>query len=299
MKVKDRTLQIVKSVAELRQLLDRNGRNGKTVGFVPTMGFLHEGHLSLVKQAREQNDIVVMSIFVNPAQFGPGEDFDSYPRDVENDTMKAEDAGVDILFIPTAEDMYPADGGIRILPGPQANELCGVKRPGHFDGVLKVVLKLFNIVEPDRSYFGMKDAQQLAIIETFVRDFNLRTTIVRVPIIREEDGLAKSSRNVNLTETERSDAPIIYKALVQGAYQYDNKKEKKEIEQFVAEIITSNSSGAIDYVSLLSYPGLTQDIHHSKEVILACAVNFSSTRLIDNIIMSTKGGSYVSNDDEQ
>lgn len=298
MKVEKRTLQIVKSIDELRQLLDRNGRKSKTVGFVPTMGFLHEGHLSLVKHAKEQNDIVVMSIFVNPAQFGPGEDFVSYPRDIENDTMKAADAGVDILFLPTAEDMYPFEGGIKIIPGPQANELCGVKRPGHFDGVLKVVLKLFNIVDPDRSYFGMKDAQQLAIIETFVRDFNLRTTIVRVPIVREEDGLAKSSRNVNLTEIERRNAPIIYKALAQGAYHYDQKKEKEEIERLVAEIITSNSSGAIDYVSLLSYPGLTQDIKHSEEVILACAVKFSTTRLIDNIIMSTKGGSYVSNDDE-
>ena len=170
----------------------------RTVGFVPTMGFLHEGHLSLVKQAREQNDIVVMSIFVNPAQFGPGEDFEAYPRDAERDASLAQAAGVDILFMPTPEEMYPQDGGIRILPGPQANVLCGASRPGHFDGVLKVVLKLFNIVDPDRSYFGMKDAQQLAIIETFVRDFNLRTSIVRVPIIRDQDGLAKSSRNVNL-----------------------------------------------------------------------------------------------------
>ena len=132
-----------------------------------------------------------MSIFVNPAQFGPGEDFDAYPRNEEHDAELAAEAGVDILFIPNREEMYPQDGGIQILPGSQASALCGASRPGHFDGVLKVVLKLFNIVDPDRSYFGMKDAQQLAIIETFVRDFNLRTTIVRVPTVREEDGLRK------------------------------------------------------------------------------------------------------------
>nr|WP_179392655.1 pantoate--beta-alanine ligase [Sporosarcina sp. JAI121] len=286
-------MKIVQTIEELQGLIDRNKRGDRTVGFVPTMGYLHEGHLSLVKQAREQNDIVVMSIFVNPAQFGPGEDFEAYPRDAERDAGLAEAAGVDILFMPTPQEMYPEDGGIRILPGPQSTALCGVSRPGHFDGVLKVVLKLFNIVDPDRSYFGMKDAQQLAIIETFVRDFNLRTSIVRVPIVREQDGLAKSSRNVNLTGNERAEAPIIQKALKKGEKLFEQGVSAAEIEREVASYITQNSSGIMDYVSLLSYPELTKYDGTSGGAILACAVVFEKTRLIDNIIMSTKDGLYV------
>jgi len=292
-------IQVIETIEELQRKLNRNERQGKTVGFVPTMGYLHEGHLSLVKHAKEQNDIVVMSIFVNPAQFGPGEDFESYPRDLARDVQLANDAGVDIVFIPAVEEMYPTDGGIRILPGRQADELCGASRPGHFDGVLKVVLKLFNIVDPDRSYFGMKDAQQLAIIETFVRDFNLPTAIVRVPIVREEDGLAKSSRNVNLTDSERAEAPMIYRALQIGKDMFADGTARETIVQQVSDYIVSNSSGKIDYVKMLTYPGLESILEDSQEVILACAVKFSTTRLIDNIIMSTKDGTYVPNDDEQ
>lgn len=282
-------MEIVRTINELQMLLDRNKRQSRTVGFVATMGFLHEGHLALVERARNENDIVVMSIFVNPAQFGPGEDFDAYPRDEEKDSKLAEGSGVDILFLPDRAEMYPTDGGIQLLPGSQAKVLCGASRPGHFDGVLKVVLKLFNIVDPDRSYFGMKDAQQLAIIETFVHDFNLRTTIERVSIIREADGLAKSSRNVNLSETERLQAPIIQQALIIGKTLFHKEVPVEEIERQVAEHITRNSSGIIDYVSLLSYPSLTPYTETTEESILACAVKFEKTRLIDNIIMLTKG----------
>ena len=229
-------MKVVRTISELQRLIDRNVRSGCTVGFVPTMGFLHDGHLSLVEHARGQNDIVVMSIFVNPAQFGPGEDFEAYPRDAESDANLAKEAGVDILFMPTPEEMYPRDGGIRILPGSQANTLCGASRPGHFDGVLKIVLKLFNIVDPDRSYFGMKDAQQLAIIETFVRDFNLRTSIVRVPIVRDQDGLAKSSRNVKLTAKERAQAPVIRQALEKSVSLFNEGVPYDEIER-VTELI--------------------------------------------------------------
>lgn len=299
MSVRTNRLQIVHSIQELRTLLKHTDRPQSTVGFVPTMGYLHEGHLELVKQAKEQNDTVVMSIFVNPTQFGPGEDFDSYPRDLERDSKLAEEAGVDIIFAPSVEEMYPRDGGIRIIPGPQANRLCGASRPGHFDGVLQVVLKLFNIVEPDRSYFGMKDAQQLALIETFVRDYNIRTKIVRVPIVREYDGLAKSSRNVNLTIEERQDAPVIYQALQKGATWVSDRNSPEEVERRIANYITSTSSGVIDYVQLLDYPSLDPVTEQTNEIIIACAVKFSSTRLIDNIIMSTKGGYNVSNDDEQ
>lgn len=285
MYVESTDIQVIETIEELQKKLNRNERKHATVGFVPTMGYLHEGHLSLVKHAKEQNDIVVMSIFVNPAQFGPGEDFESYPRDLARDIQLASEAGVDIVFTPTVEEMYPTDGGIRILPGRQAEELCGAARPGHFDGVLKVVLKLFNIVDPDRSYFGMKDAQQLAIIESFVRDFNLRTAIVRVPIVREVDGLAKSSRNVNLTTSERSEATAIYRALQIGAKLFAEGADPNTIEQQVSAYIVSNSSGKIDYVKMLAYPELVPVKDYTQEVILACAVKFSTTRLIDNIIM--------------
>lgn len=299
MYIESPSIQVIDNIEELQRKLNRNERNASTVGFVPTMGYLHEGHLSLVKHAKKQNDIVVMSIFVNPAQFGPGEDFESYPRDMARDIQLASEAGVDIVFTPTVEEMYPTDGGIRILPGKQAEGLCGAARPGHFDGVLKVVLKLFNIVDPDHSYFGMKDAQQLAIIETFVKDFNLRTAIVRVPIVREEDGLAKSSRNVNLTDSERPEATVIYRALQIGAELFAEGADPAAIEQQVSAYIASNSSGKIDYVKMLAYPELSPIKWDTQEVILACAVKFSTTRLIDNIIMSTKDGTYVPNDDEQ
>lgn len=299
MYIESPSIQVIDNIEELQRKLNRNERNASTVGFVPTMGYLHEGHLSLVKHAKKQSDIVVMSIFVNPAQFGPGEDFESYPRDMARDIQLASEAGVDIVFTPTVEEMYPTDGGIRILPGKQAEELCGAARPGHFDGVLKVVLKLFNIVDPDRSYFGMKDAQQLAIIESFVKDFNLRTAIVRVPIVREEDGLAKSSRNVNLTDSERPEATVIYRALQIGAELFGEGADPAAIEQQVSAYIDSNSSGKIDYVKMLAYPELSPIERDTQEVILACAVKFSTTRLIDNIIMSTKDGIDVPNDDEQ
>ncbi|MCG3089923.1 pantoate--beta-alanine ligase [Sporosarcina cyprini] len=280
-------MDVITTKNELIKHLDRNNRNGRSIGFVPTMGFLHEGHLSLVSKAKADNDIVVMSIFVNPAQFGPGEDYEAYPRDLERDMALAKDAGVDFLFTPSAMEMYPTDGGIRILPGQQADVLCGASRPGHFDGVLKVLLKLFNMVDPDRSYFGMKDAQQLAIIETFVRDFNLRTEIVRVPTVREANGLAKSSRNVNLSEIERSEAPSIYKALQLGQRMVGTAAPH-EIEKAMAEYITDETSGKVDYAKVLSYPNLGAASDEVTEFILACAVKFSKTRLIDNIIMSTK-----------
>ncbi len=285
MSTETKTMKIVQTIEELTVLLERSKRDGKQVGFVPTMGFLHEGHLSLIETAKAENDIVVMSIFVNPAQFGPGEDFESYPRDTENDYRLATGAGVDILFIPSVEEMYPQDGGISILPGPLATVLCGASRPHHFDGVLKVVLKLVNLVDPDNSYFGMKDAQQLAIIETFVRDFNLRTTVVRVPTVRESDGLAKSSRNVNLTAQQRLEAPVLRQALLAGEKLLQEGVTPRQVEIEVSEFIKQNSTGSIDYVQVLTYPSLTPSFTSENELILACAVNFGKVRLIDNIIM--------------
>ncbi|EGQ27546.1 pantoate--beta-alanine ligase [Mammaliicoccus sciuri] len=281
------TMRIVRTVNELQAIVNPKQRNGRTVGFVPTMGFLHEGHLTLVEHARRDHDIVVMSIFVNPAQFGPGEDYEAYPRNEQRDADLASAAGVDYLFIPSVEEMYPNKSTIRILPGEQATRLCGASRPGHFDGVLKVLLKLFNIIDPDESYFGMKDAQQLAIIETFVRDFNLRTVISRVPTVRETDGLAKSSRNVRLTEQERSEASAIYKALSLGKKSYYDGVPLQEVEKIIRTAIEKDTSGTIDYVTALAYPSLDENFSEAEEVIIAAAVKFTSTRLIDNIIMST------------
>lgn len=281
------TMQIVRSIAELQNILNPRKREGRTVGFVPTMGSLHEGHLELVKKARRDHDLVVMSIFVNPAQFGPGEDYDAYPRDEQHDAELASSAGVDYLFVPSVSEMYPRTSSIRILPGEQALQLCGASRPGHFDGVLKVVLKLFNIVDPDESYFGMKDAQQLAIIETFVRDFNLRTSITRIATVREKDGLAKSSRNVRLEAHERKQATAIYRALGMGKRSYYEGVSLKEVEKIVSRIIEKETLGTIDYVQALAYPSLDENFSEAEEIIIAAAVKFTSTRLIDNIIMSS------------
>ncbi len=265
--------------------LAREKRKGQTVGFVATMGYLHEGHFSLIQKAKEENDQVVLSIFVNPTQFGPNEDFESYPRNTSRDVERAQALGVDIVFLPTKETMYPTDGGIRILPGPLSNVLCGKSRPTHFDGVLQVILKLFHIVDPDRAYFGQKDIQQLALIETFVRDYNFRTKIVAVPTYREEDGLAKSSRNVHLTKKERLEAPNIYRALQRGKQQLRAGENGEHVKREVEAFINEKTSGTVDYVQLLSYPNLTLPERGTKNFVLACAVHFSKTRLIDNVLI--------------
>lgn len=277
------------SISKMTEWQNSVKESGRNIGFVPTMGFLHEGHLTLIQEAKKNNDCVAVSIFVNPAQFGPGEDFDAYPRNLDADIRLAAKAGADIVFCPEVDEMYPSDGGIRIVPGPLANRLCGASRPGHFDGVLKVVLKLVNIVQPDTVYFGMKDAQQLAIIETFFRDFNCPATVVRVPTVREQDGLAKSSRNVNLSISERSEAPAIYEALQQAVILLHEGLEITAVEQFVAEQIKNQTTGTIDYISMLTYPRLEEPDAMSDELILACAVQFSKARLIDNIIFKREG----------
>ncbi|WOV85880.1 pantoate--beta-alanine ligase [Sporosarcina jeotgali] len=281
-----RSATTISKMTEWQKSVKETGRN---IGFVPTMGFLHEGHLTLIQEAKKNNDCVAVSIFVNPAQFGPDEDFDAYPRNLDADIRLAAKAGADIVFCPEVDEMYPSDGGIRIVPGPLANRLCGASRPGHFDGVLKAVLKLVNIVQPDSVYFGMKDAQQLAIIETFFRDFNCPATVVRVPTVREQDGLAKSSRNVNLSISERNEAPAIYEALQQAVILFHEGLEITAVEQFVAEQIKNKTSGTIDYISMLTYPQLEEPDAMSDELILACAVQFSKARLIDNIIFKREG----------
>ncbi|KOF11274.1 pantoate--beta-alanine ligase [Planococcus glaciei] len=277
-------MRTIETIQELKAWVKETKGSGETIGLVPTMGFLHEGHISLVNKAKAENDRVVMSIFVNPAQFGPNEDFDRYPRDLERDQRLAEHAGTDVIFAPSAEEMYPRESQISISAGALADVLCGAKRPGHFDGVLKVVAKLFHLTEADRAYFGQKDAQQLAIIESMVEDYNFPLSIRRGETVREEDGLAKSSRNVYLSEAERLEAPLLQQALQLGK---QAAIEGRDPVSVVRQYLNGRISGEIDYIELLSYPALAKEIE--GEAILAIAVQFEKARLIDNLIFHVKG----------
>jgi pantoate--beta-alanine ligase len=282
-------MKVIETIAQLREIINQAKKVSKTIGLVPTMGYLHEGHLTLATNARNENDIVVMSIFVNPTQFGPNEDFESYPRDLARDTKMAYSVGVDYIFAPSVEEMYPNDWGIKIHAGRQANLLCGASRPGHFDGVLQVVAKLFNIVQPDRAYFGQKDAQQVAIIETMVRDYNFPVTICTVPIVREEDGLAKSSRNVYLSQDERTQAPAIQQALKLAKLEMLHSGDPEKAVALASKIIEANTNGKIDYLTILSYPDLDEVTNKTEQIVFAAAVYIGKTRLIDNLIFSLKG----------
>lgn len=290
-------MRIVKDVQELRRLLSELRRpNGaavqeRSVGFVPTMGYLHEGHASLMRAAKEQSDIVVISIFVNPIQFGPNEDFDSYPRDEQRDAALAEREGVDILFMPTVDTMYPQPTRTKIRVSDLTDRLCGASRPGHFDGVTTVVAKLFNMVQPDKAFFGMKDAQQVAVLQQMVMDLNMNVTIVPCPIVREGDGLALSSRNVYLSPEERSQALALSKALrtAQAAVTEQEASTVGELDAILRQTINQSPLARIDYVEVLTFPSLqpldlTQRLEQiEEEVIMALAVHFGRTRLIDNM----------------
>lgn len=282
-------MRVIHKIDVLKQYVREMKASGQSIGLVPTMGYLHEGHLTLARQARDENDVVIMSIFVNPTQFGPNEDFESYPRDLERDKKLAETVPVDVIFAPSVEEMYPTDGGIKLVAGRQASILCGASRPGHFDGVIQVVTKLFHLAEPTRAYFGQKDAQQVAIVETLVRDFNFPLEIRKVPIVREEDGLAKSSRNVYLTEEDRKQAPEIYKALQKAKAQFEETRNVEEAIQVAKEHVLANTNGKIDYIEMLSYPDLTPVTEKTANFLLAAAVYIGKPRLIDNIIFELEG----------
>ena len=272
-------MKIVSTIPELKEGLPAQ----QSIGFVPTMGYLHEGHMSLVEAARRENEFVVMSIFVNPTQFGPNEDLDRYPRDFERDEKLAREAGVDLLFYPDTTTMYPLDMA-RVTVRQGADVLCGASRPGHFDGVLTIVSKLFNLVQPTHAYFGLKDAQQVALIEGYVRDYFVPVTIRRCPIIREETGLAKSSRNVYLTETEKEDASRIYKGLMDARDALESGHTFNEVKQKLTQTLSEIPDSRIDYVELVDYPTLGEATEASSEVLLAVAVQFERARLIDNVI---------------
>jgi len=266
----------------------KSGLGGRSVGFVPTMGFLHAGHLSLVERAKRDNDVVVMSVFVNPLQFGPNEDFERYPRDEARDLALMESAGVDAAFLPSVEEMYPGGPGKTTVSVAGVTErLCGASRPGHFDGVATVVSKLFHIIGPNRAYFGMKDAQQVAVIETMVRDLNFPVEIVPCETLREPDGLAMSSRNVYLTPAQRANAPALGRSLrsIDGWLEEKPDATAGELERRLADAIRSVPGAELDYAQVLAYPSLEPiegPVMEAGRFIAALAVKFGGTRLIDN-----------------
>ncbi|MBZ5751499.1 pantoate--beta-alanine ligase [Metabacillus rhizolycopersici] len=275
---------VITTKNELVQKISEIKNDNKTIGFVPTMGFLHDGHVKLLEEARKANDFVVLSIFVNPLQFGPNEDFDSYPRNARKDEEIARLAGVDFIFTPSVLEMYPKKPTYTVTVGSRVDVLCGRSREGHFDGVATVLTKLFNLIEPNRAYFGMKDAQQVAVVDGLITEFNYPIDLVTVPTVREEDGLAKSSRNVYLSEIERSQAIVIYKSLVMAKQKINQgMRDKEEIKSFISSLISNESDGIIDYVEILSYPELDEIEIMNGKIILAIAVKFTKARLIDNI----------------
>jgi pantoate--beta-alanine ligase len=270
------------------QAYSRNHRSaGRTIGFVPTMGALHEGHLSLVRQSFRDNDITLISIFVNPTQFGPDEDFHAYPRNSEGDIKLLSELGVHAVFLPVNEEMYPEGFSLSVQVGETGNRLCGRSRPGHFDGVATVVAKLFNIICPDRAYVGQKDLQQTVVIRKLVREMNFDIDIVVCPVVREVDGLAMSSRNSYLSKEERKAATVLNRALKHGREMILIKEVSdtaliiKELE----EIINSEDSARVDYVEIVDAEKLLPMDTIRSPVAICIAVYIGNTRLIDNIIL--------------
>ncbi|WP_440898151.1 pantoate--beta-alanine ligase [Amphibacillus sp. Q70] len=282
-------MEIIRTVTGIQTKMKYLKQAGKSIGYVPTMGYLHDGHLALVKEARKEADIVVLSIFVNPLQFGENEDFDQYPRDEEKDRSLAKEHGVDLVFIPDVKEMYPSPMGITMSINKRVGVLCDRTRPGHFQGVLTVLTKLFHLIQPDYSYFGMKDAQQMAIVDLLITELNFPVQLRMVPTVREPDGLAKSSRNVNLSDSERKEASHLYQALKLAEQKIiDGEKRPVKIVEEVKTYLNKKVSGRIDYIELLSFPNLTEIETIHQQIIIALAVQFKKTRLIDNHILTVK-----------
>ena len=279
-------MEIVSTVDEVRKQVKAWRKAGLTVGLVPTMGYLHEGHKSLIDAAVRDNDRVVVSVFVNPTQFAPTEDLESYPRDLNRDAALCEEAGAALIFHPEPEEMYHEDYSTFVDMRTLTQVLCGKTRPIHFSGVCTVVSKLFNIVQPDRAYFGQKDAQQLAVIRHMVEDLNFDIEIVGCPIIREEDGLAKSSRNTYLNEEERKQAVILSRALRKGKELIeDGETDAAVIKKIIRETIETMPLAKIDYVEIVDFKTFENVEELKGEVLAAVAVYLGKTRLIDNFIM--------------
>ena len=276
-------MKIVRKIDDLRLALDKNKKANQSIGLVPTMGYLHEGHASLIRRARKENDIVVVSDFVNPIQFGANEDLNTYPRDLEADSKLCEDIGVDYIFAPDPSEMYQ-DRKAFVDIESMSDNLCGAKRPGHFRGVCTVCTKLFNITGANRAYFGQKDAQQVAIIKKVVKDLNIPIEIIACPIIREDDGLAMSSRNTYLSKEERKAALCLSKAIFKGEELAKSGASLKEVLDAMKDIISSEKLAKIDYISAVDLYTMEDAKDLDGDRLIAIAVYIGKTRLIDNFI---------------
>ena len=280
-------MKVVKTVKEVRDIVSAWKKEGLTVGFVPTMGFLHEGHKSLIRKSESQNDRTVVSVFVNPIQFGPNEDLEAYPRDLNRDMKAVEESGGDLIFNPEPEEMYPGHFTSFIDTTETTELLCGAVRPVHFRGVCTVVGKLFNIVTPDRAYFGQKDAQQLATVKRFVRDLNFPVEIVACPIVREADGLAKSSRNTYLNPEERKAALILSQSLKKGQEAIEQgERDSQKVIDIIRENLQTEPLARIDYVEVVDFENIQRTPVIEGETLVAIAVYIGKTRLIDNFIVN-------------
>lgn len=284
-------MEILRTVDSVRQWVRAQREAGRALHFVPTMGYFHEGHLSLMRRAQHENAAVLVSIFVNPLQFGAGEDYDRYPRDFERDRQLAHAVGVDAIFYPEVSEMYPTGYQTEVRVKELSQPLCGKSRPGHFEGVATVVLKLFNIVTPDRAYFGMKDYQQLRVIQQLVRDLNLPIEIVPCPIVREPDGLAMSSRNVYLTPEERTAATVLYRSLQWAQAQVESgERNASKLREGVFQQIAAEPLARIDYVEVVDAETLQPVERIDRLTLIALAVFFGKARLIDNCLLEPPAG---------
>lgn len=279
-------IKVITTIKQMQQISAKLHREGKTIGFVPTMGYLHAGHGALLEKCRKENDVAVLSIFVNPLQFGPNEDFRRYPRDKKHDELLAKKKNVDIIFYPSEKEMYPTGYLTKISVGEIGKGLCGRSRPGHFDGVATVVAKLINAVNPDVMYLGQKDAQQVVVLKQLASDLNWPLTIRVVPTVREKDGLALSSRNKYLSSGERIQAASLYRSLQYAkTFIRNGERHSKNISAEMARIIKENDSAKIDYIACVDAESLAPLIRIKGNVLIALAVFIGRTRLIDNIVI--------------
>ena len=287
-----KNLKLLHTIQEVRDQVRQAKADGRSIGFVPTMGALHEGHITLVRRAKQECDFVIVSVFVNPTQFGPTEDFSKYPRTLDADAQMCREACVDIVFAPSAAEMYPENFDSWIEVNGPTDTLEGERRPGHFRGVTTVCAKLFNITTPDRAYFGLKDYQQLMVIRKMVHDLNMPLEIRPVEIVREHDGLAMSSRNVYLSATERKAALVLHKSLDQAkSLSGDGEHSATKIRKAVEDMIKSECMAQIDYVAVVDAETLRPIDEIVNSAVVLLAVRFGATRLIDNVILGTQDGS--------
>ncbi|MCX8712336.1 pantoate--beta-alanine ligase [Gilliamella sp. B3464] len=278
-------MKVITTIDEVRDQVKAWRNNGESIGLVPTMGYLHEGHQSLMASAKKDNQRVIVTIFVNPMQFGPKEDLASYPRDLERDKKACQQMGVDLIFCPSADEMYDANFNSYVNVNGLTDALCGKKRPGHFKGVCTVVTKLFNITQPDRAYFGQKDAQQLAVIQRMVQDFNIPIEIIGCPIVRESDGLAKSSRNSYLSDNERKAAVCLYQSIeLANTMIAQGERSVATILSAMQLLIEQQSLAKIDYIEFVDLSSLKPVSQLTQDTLCALAVYIGKTRLIDNFI---------------